>query len=88
MKAKEFLNKKTLTAIETVDNLILNLVIDQTIYGLKVDTKSITAGTKLNRTKEFTIKDNVLSSGELSIDLSIVDMLESTSVKSNDKNII
>jgi hypothetical protein len=36
MKAKEFLNGKTLTAVETVNNLIINLVIEETLYGLKI----------------------------------------------------
>jgi hypothetical protein len=75
MKAKEFLNKKTLTAVETVNNLIINLVIEKTVYGLKVDTSSIPSGTKLKRTTSFKIEDDILAVGTISVNLAETDML-------------
>lgn len=75
MKAKEFLDKKTLVAVETVDNLILNLVIDNTVYGLKVDTSSVEAGTKLQRTSNFKIKNDILTANSVSVNLATTDML-------------
>ena len=75
MTAKEFLNGKTLTAIETVENLILNLVIEESVYGLDIDTKTIKSGTKLTRTNDFTISGNTLTSGNLTLNLDTTNML-------------
>jgi hypothetical protein len=75
MKAKEFLNKKTLTAVETVDSLIINLVIEKTVYGLKVDTSSIPSGTKVIRTNQFKIQNDILTVGSISVNLATTDML-------------
>jgi hypothetical protein len=75
MKAKEFLDGKTLTAIEVTGSKILNLVIDEEIYGLKVDLSKVKSGTKITRITEFEIANNVLTTDKLSLDLSEADML-------------
>ena len=75
MTAKEFLEGKTLTAVETVETLIINLVIEEAVYGLDVDTSGIEGGTQLTRTEDFNITDDVLTTGELSVDLSTTNML-------------
>lgn len=75
MTAKEFLKDKTLEAVEIVDSLILNLVVEGVSYGLKVDTSSIKAGTPLIKTTNFSIDVDVLVSGNLSVDLAKTDML-------------
>jgi hypothetical protein len=75
MKAKEFIKGKTLTAVETVGGLILNLVIDESIHGLKVNTSGIKFGTKLKRVKKFQIVDDILIAGSLSVNLDETDML-------------
>ena len=75
MKAKEFINGKNLTAIETVGGVILNLVLDNAIYGLKVDTSGIKFGSKLKRVKKFQIVDDILIAGSLSVNLAETDML-------------
>jgi hypothetical protein len=77
MTAKEFLEGKTLTAVETVETLIINLVIEEAVYGLDVDTSGIEGGTTLTRTEDFNITDDVLTSGELSVDLATTNMLGS-----------
>jgi hypothetical protein len=77
MTAKEFLSGKTLTAIEFIEDLTINLVVDKAVYGLSVDTSSITAGTKLTRTEEFEIDGDTLTSGDITLDLSETDMLSS-----------
>jgi hypothetical protein len=77
MTAKEFLEGKTLTAVETVETLIINLVIEEAVYGLDVDTSGIESGTTLTRTEDFNITDDVLTSGELSVDLATTNMLGS-----------
>jgi hypothetical protein len=77
MTAKEFLEGKTLTAVETVETLIINLVIEEAVYGLDVDTSGIEGGSKLTRTEDFSITDDVLTAGELSVDLATTNMLGS-----------
>jgi hypothetical protein len=75
MTAKEFLEGKTLTSLETVDSLIFNLVIGEAVYGLNVDTSNIEGGTPLIRTDIFTIVDDVLTANNISVDLNTIDML-------------
>ena len=75
MKAKEFINGKEVTAIETVEGTILNLVIDEKVYALSVDTSTIKAGTKLKRTTTFKIEDDILTAGKASVNLAEIDML-------------
>jgi len=75
MKAKEFINGKEVTAVETVESKILNLVIDSTRYGLNIDTSTIKSGTKLKRTTSFKIEDDILAVGTISVNLAETDML-------------
>jgi hypothetical protein len=75
MKAKEFIKGKKLKAVETVDNVILSLVIDNVPYGLKVDTSNIPAGTKVTRTFGFRIVNDLLKVDSLSVNLADTDML-------------
>ena len=75
MKAKEFIKDKTVTEIETVGNTVLNLVINRTVYGLKTEMSNIQSGTKVTRTKNFRIKDGVLTSGSISLNLETTEIL-------------
>ena len=75
MTAKEFLEGKTLTAVETVETLIINLVIEDAVYGMDVDTSNIQEGTLLTRTEDFTVENDTLTANELSVDLSTTNML-------------
>jgi hypothetical protein len=75
MKATEFLQDNTLTFIERTPDLILSLVIDRVTYGLDVDTSDLTADTVITRTTDFQITDNILTSGDITVDLSSTDML-------------
>lgn len=75
MTAKEFLEGKTLTAVETIENLVVNLVIDEALYGLDVDTSTIESGTSVVRTEDFSIEGDTLTSGDITVDLSTTDML-------------
>ena len=77
MTAKEFLEGKTLTAVETVNSLIINLVIDEAVYGMDVDTSNLVADTPLIRTENFLIEGDILTVGELSLDLVDTKMLGS-----------
>lgn len=75
MTAKEFLEEKTLTAVETVGTLVINLVLGEAVYGMNVNTSKIKKGTLLTRTEDFVIEDDILTANGMSIDLSKTNML-------------
>ena len=77
MTLKEFLQDKTLSAVETVDghNLIVNVYIDETCYGLNVDMSNIVAGTPLTKREDFILDEDILSVDNISIDISKTEML-------------
>lgn len=75
MTVQEFLNSKTLSSVEKTENLIINLVVGESVYGLNVDTSSIEAGTVLTRTSNFQIEGNLLNCEGISIDISTTNML-------------
>jgi hypothetical protein len=75
MTIKEFLVDKTLTAVETVDNLIINLVCGEEITGIKVDTSNILSGTLTTRRNDFTLINNILSVDSISVNIEKTDML-------------
>ena len=79
MTIKEFLVDKTLTAVETVDNLIINLVCGEAISGIKVDTSNIPSGTLTTRRNDFTLINDILSVDNISVDTQTTDMLGSDS---------
>jgi hypothetical protein len=76
MTAKELLQGKTLTEIETIENQIFNLIVGESVYGINIDTSSIPAGIKLSRTSDFTIENDVITFGNLSLELESVNVLE------------
>jgi ubiquinone/menaquinone biosynthesis C-methylase UbiE len=72
MTAKEFLKGKTLSSIDVVNNQIINLVIDETIIGLDVDTSNILFGTLLFNTNDFSYDGNILIYNGNSFDLTSI----------------
>jgi hypothetical protein len=75
MTIKEFLVDKTLTAVETVDNLIINLVCGESLNGINVDTSNIPSGTLTTRRNDFTLIDDILSVDNISVNTQTTDML-------------
>jgi hypothetical protein len=77
MTLKEFLKTNTLSAVDTVDgfNLIINVYVEETIYGLKADTSNIPAGTLLTKREDFTLNGDILSVDDISIDTATTEML-------------
>lgn len=75
MTVQEFLSGKILTSIETTDNLIINLVIGDAIYGIDVDVSNIPSGTPLYRREDFVVEDNILSCDNMSIDMLTTNIL-------------
>ena len=77
MTLKEFLQDKTLSAVEIVDghNLIVNVYIEETCYGLNVDMSNIVAGTTLTKREDFILTNNTLSVDAITIDIATTEML-------------
>ena len=75
MTIKEFLVGKTLTAVETVDNIIINLVCGEALTGIKVDTSNIPSGTLTTRRYDFTLINDILSVDSISVDTQTTDIL-------------
>ena len=75
MTAKNYLEGKILTSIEIVKGRIINLITDENIMGLNVDTSDIEFGTPLVRTSNFVLVDDILKCEDLLVDLSLVDVL-------------
>jgi hypothetical protein len=77
MTLKEFLETNTITAVDTVDgfNLIINVYVKEVIYGLKVDTSNIPAGTPLTKHEDFILNGDILSVDNISIDTATTEML-------------
>jgi hypothetical protein len=77
MTLKEFLETNTLSAVDIVDgfNLIINVYVGEVIYGLKVDTSNIPAGTSLTKREDFTLNGDILSVDDISIDTATTEML-------------
>jgi hypothetical protein len=78
MTLKEFLQDKTLTAVELIDfdyNQIINVYVDGAGYGLAIDTSNIPSGTPLTYTTDFTLDGDTLSVSDFSININDVEML-------------
>jgi len=77
MTLKEFLQNKTLSAVETVDghNLIVNIYVDETCYGLNADMTNVVAGTMLTKREDFVLTDDMLSVDAIIINMSTTEML-------------
>ena len=75
MTIKEFLQDNTLSAVETVENIIINLVCGDTEYGIDVDTSNIPSGTLTTRTTNYTLTDNTLSANGISVNTETTNML-------------
>lgn len=77
MTLKEFLQANTITAVDTVNgfDLIINVYVEDVIYGLRVDTANIPAGTLLTKREDFVLTDDTLSVDAIIIDAATTEML-------------
>jgi hypothetical protein len=76
MKLKIFMQENNASAFEVIpDILILNIVVGEVIYGLNVDTSSIQSGTELVRIQEYSLENDILTVGNLSLNTNEVEML-------------
>ena len=79
MNLKDFIENKNITGFEIIPNiLILNVFVDNTPYGLDVDTSNIQAGTQLSKITNFSIDNNILTVDTLSLNIETTNMLTTT----------
>lgn len=75
MTIKEFLQDNTLSAVETVENIIINLVCGDTEYGIDVDTSNIPSGTLTIRRTDYILINDILSVDSISVNTETTNML-------------
>jgi hypothetical protein len=78
MTLKEFLQDKTLTAVELINynsDQIINVYVEGACYGLNIDTSNIPCGTSLEYRTDFTLDGDILSVSDFSINTNDVEML-------------
>lgn len=74
---KQFIFDKRITAIDTIDgyDLIINVYVDGTCYGLNIDLSNVPGGTPLTTREDFNIIGDTLSVDNISLDISKIEML-------------
>ena len=78
MTLKEFLQDKTLTAVELIDfdyNQIINVYVEGVGYGLNIDTSFIPSGTSLEYHTDFILENDILSVNDVFVNINDVEML-------------
>lgn len=76
MTVKQFLKDKTLQSVETANgNLIINIFVDNCVYGLDVDTSNIPCNTPLINVTDFTFINDIIKVGNIELDTTITNML-------------
>jgi hypothetical protein len=70
--AKEFLQGKTLTGLEVVNDILLSFICDQVLYGVITDTSNIVFGTPVEVITDFTLAGDILEFKTISLDLNNV----------------
>ena len=78
MTLKEFLQDKTLEAVELIDfdyNQVINVYVDGIGYGLAIDTSNVPCGTPLTYTTEFVSNGDILTVSDFSVNTNDIEML-------------
>ena len=77
MTLKEFLQNKTISAVEITEeySLIFNVYVEGIGYGLDIDNSNVPNGTKLYMREDFTLENDILSVAGISIDITQTNML-------------
>ena len=77
MTLKEFLQDKTLTAVEITEqyNLIYNVYVEGVCYGLDINNSNVPDGTKLSMREDFTLENDILTVAGISINTAYTNML-------------
>ena len=76
MNLKQFMEENSVTAFEIVKGKrVINAIVDQTPYGLKVDMSDIPFATKLDRIDGFVKNGDIIIVDGIEIDSSTIELL-------------
>ena len=76
MTLKEFMEVENIYSFELVDNILINVIVDNTPYGLDTDTSSIQAGTLLNYINEYNISGDILYIDGIEYDMTTISLVQ------------
>jgi hypothetical protein len=60
MTLKEFIEENQVTGFEKIEDLLINVVVNESSYGLDVDTSNIESGMILEIVVDFQIVEDIL----------------------------
>jgi hypothetical protein len=85
MTAEQFLNNNNVTAVETIEHLIVNLVCGEALYGIDVDLTQFEGNPSVIRTTDFTIdyENGTLITGDITVDIDKTKMLNNDTLYIN-----
>jgi hypothetical protein len=78
MTLRDFLQNKTLSAVELVNydgNQIINVYIGEACYGLNIDTTNLESGMTLEYRTDFVLNEDILSVADVVLDTNTINMI-------------
>lgn len=85
MTLKTFMQKNLPTEFEIIPNtIILNIVSNNRIYALDVDTSSIQYGTKLIKVSNYSLENDLLTVGDITVNANEINVLIPTTTENAD----
>ena len=76
MKLKQFIEEKTITGFEVIENQIaISIFIDKVPYALNNDTSQIIAGTPLTTVENFQINGDIITVAGIQINTNEIEIL-------------
>jgi hypothetical protein len=75
MTINEYLNGRTITAVEIIQDLIFNIFIGEEVMGLDIDTSSIPSGSVLQYRTDFVINGDLLTVDNITINMNETNVL-------------
>lgn len=75
MTVKEFNEITPITKIDVVGNIVISVYNNETPYGLDVDTSNLQCGTQITTTEEFVIENDILTFGNIELNMLTTNML-------------
>lgn len=72
MTVKEFLENRTLVALEVAEDVLLSIVTEDTNVQVNSDTSSLVMGTPVQEITNFTLTDDNIIVGNLTFDINLL----------------
>jgi len=75
MTINEYLNGRTITAVEAIQDLIFNIFIGEEVMGLDIDSSNIPSGSVLQYRTDFQVNGDLLTVDNITINLNETNVL-------------